>query len=239
MRSWLRAAVLLPLVLAMLALVPLRLAAASDSELVTARLGIAAGAAEDDLPLGTSGSALAMQIPILNEEASSLGVRVDTVSVGQGFWSDNGELQAEQDLDLVVTGPRDSVNALAALLGKSWDQSAVYVWYAAADGPMATATIPLPGGTDGLTTSVYQQLVVELTDGGHVRYAGPDSLIFVAHTGDDSEDAFAARMGRVQQILQNAGVATGPLQAGRAEMVVLDQDNYDQYIAPRVHGKAA
>jgi hypothetical protein len=167
-------------------------------------------------------------------------VRIDSASVGQGFWSDNGQLQGEHDLDLVVTGDRDSILAMGAILGRSWDQSAVYVWFPAGGGEtQATATIPLPGGADALTDAVYQSLITELGDGGHVRYAGPQSLIFVAKTGDDSDTDFYARMERVRALLAAAGITAGEVQAGQAEFLSLDRDNYESYIQPRVQGKAA
>jgi hypothetical protein len=124
-------------------------------------------------------------------------------------------------------------------VGQTWDQSLVFVWYGGADGPMATATIPLPGGAGALTAPIYEALVIELVDGGHVRYAGADSLIFVANTGDDPDGAFYARMTRAQQLLERAGVRVGPVQHGRAELVALDRANYDAYIAGRIRGKAA
>jgi hypothetical protein len=209
------------------------------AEVVSARLGISAGEDIADVPLGTDGPALRRHIPILFRTAQRLGVQIETVSVGQGFFSDNGTLQSEHDLDLVVRGRRADINALGAILGPAWDQSLVFIWYPGPNGPMATATLPLPGGTDRLTDAVYRQLVTELADGGHVRYAGPHSLLFVANTGNEPEAAFAARMQRVRQLLERAGVPVGPLQAARAEMLALTRDTYDDYIPGRCLRRAA
>jgi|SRR5579871_1142949 len=217
-------------------------AAPSPPEVVTARLGISAGDAIQDLPRGTTGATLAARIPELAATAAALEVTVDSASVGQGFWSDDGQLGSEHDLDLVVTGQRAHINALGAMLGKAWAQSSVDVWYEGPDADQATATIPLPGGTDALTDAVYAQLIGELTDGGHVKYAGPDSLLFVANTGTDTATEFFARMDRAAALLAMAGVPTGPVARGTAELVVLDQANYDTYINlgdPSAHGKAA
>src|SRR5688572_15667658 len=168
-----------------LLLAPVR-ADAALQETVTARLGISAGDAIQDLPRGTAGRVLAERIAVLYEMASAYGVRIVTVSVGQGFWSEDGEVMAENDLDLVVSGTPENVNAVAATLGMTWGQSVVLVWHGSS-GSMATATIPLPGGTDGLTPDVYQALIAELVDGGHVKYAGANSVLFVAKTGDEPD----------------------------------------------------
>lgn len=205
-------------------------AIARTTEVGTARLGISAGEAIADLPPGVAGPALEQRLPLLFETAARVGVRIETASVGQGFYTADGELLSERDLDLVVAGSRDDVNALGAILGRAWDQGSVFIWHADAGGPMATATIPLPGGAELLTDAIYRDLVVELADGGHVRYAGPDSLLFVANTGDEPQEAFAARMGRVRDLLERAAIRTGPLQLGRAEQVTLERDNYDEHI---------
>jgi hypothetical protein len=210
--------------------------------LVTSRLGISAGEEIVDVPLGTAGPALEEQLPLLFETAALLGVRIETASVGQGFFSDDGQLLSERDLDLLVSGRREAVNALAARLGQAWEQSSVFIFHPAAPlapgAPaqgaqaqgMATATLPLPYGAQALTDEVYQALVAELSDGGHVRYAGPGSLLFVANTGDEPEAEFRARMGRVVRLLGQAGISSGPLQLGRAELLVADRDNYDDLI---------
>jgi len=216
-----------------------RFAVALQPEVATARIGISAGVAIAQVPPGTDRRALEQRIPILFETADRLGVTIDSVSVGQGFFSEDGVVMSEHDLDLVVSGPPDNVNALAAILGQAWDQSLVFDWYAAADGSMATATILLPSGAVALTGPIYEQLVGELVDGGHVRYAGADSLIFVANTGDGPDAAFYARMTRAQQLFERVGVRVGPVQPGRAEMVTLDRATYDAYIARRIRGKAA
>jgi hypothetical protein len=213
-------------------------AAARPPEQVTARLGISAGEAIADLPLGAAGSTLEPRIGILFETAARLGVRVETVSVGQGFFSDDGELLSERDLDLVVTGSRDDVVVLGATLGRAWEQSSVFVWYVGG-GPMATATIPLPGGADALTDEIYQALVGELAGGGHVRYAGADSLLFVANIGEEPDVAFFARMERVRELLEQAGVRADPVQQGWAEMVALERDDYEDHIERRGLERAA
>jgi hypothetical protein len=210
--------------------------AAALPEHVTARLGISAGAAIEQAPLGLRGRALEERIPILFETADQLDVRIETVSVGQGFFSDNGVLLSEKDLDLVVTGRRDHITIMAAILGKAFDQSLVFVWFFVADpaDPQATATIPLPRGAEALTPQIYQQLVTELADGGHVRYAGVDSLLFVANTGGEPDLAFFARMGRVRTLLAGAGIPTRPATCASAEFLALDRDSYDQIIAAQL-----
>lgn len=205
--------------------------AAHPSDRVTARLGISAGAAIEDAPLGLRGPELRRRIPILYETADRLNVRIGTVSVGQGFFADNGVLLSEKDLDLVVHGRRDRITTLAATLGKAFDQSVVFVWFFAPDGGQATAAIPLPGGAEALTTPIYQQLVTELADGGHVRYAGRRDLIFVASTGDEPEAAFVARMERVRALLGRVGIATGPVRCERARFLALDRTSYDGVIS--------
>jgi hypothetical protein len=200
---------------------------------VTARLGISAGAAVEQAPLGLAGRGLQERIPILFDTARRLDVRIQTASVGQGFFSDNGVLLSEKDLDLVVTGRADHITVMAATLGKAFDQSVVFVWFfgRGRGGDQATATIPLPGGAEALTTAIYQQLVTELDDGGHVRYAGRDSLLFVANTGDEPEAAFFDRMDRVRALLARSGIPTRPARCERAAFLALDRDSYDQVIA--------
>jgi hypothetical protein len=167
-------------------------------------------------------------IPLLWSTALQLGVSVESASVGQGFWSEDGELESEKDLDLVVIGPRDSIEQLARTLGQAWDQSTVFIWYPqAAPGEQATATVPIPGGAAQLTEAIYQAIAPEITDGGHVRYAGPDSLLFIAKTNDvESDTAFYARMDRLIRILNDHGVETGPMQQGRADVTVVTSDDY-------------
>jgi hypothetical protein len=207
--------------------------AAGESGRVTARLGISAGVAIEDAPLGLRGEELRQRIPVLFETADRLDVRVKTVSVGQGFFADDGVLLSEKDLDLVVTGRREAIAAMAATLGRAFDQSVVFVWFFEPDGTQATATIPLPGGAEALSTEIYEQLITELADGGHVRYAGRRDLIFVANTGGEPEEAFSARMERVRTLLAGVGVSTGPVQSERAHFLALERDSYDYYIAAR------
>jgi hypothetical protein len=206
---------------------------------VTARLGISAGTAIEDAPLGLDGRELRRRIPILFQAADRLDVRIETVSVGQGFFADNGVLLSEKDLDLVVTGRRDRIATLAATLGKAFDQSLVFVWFFDRDGGQATATIPLPGGAEALTTAIYEQLVTELADGGHVRYAGRRDLIFVANTGDEPEPAFFARMERVRALLGRAGIPTGKVRCDRADFLAIDRDSYDDYIGDTASPRTA
>jgi hypothetical protein len=115
----------------------------------------------------------------------------------------------------------------------------VLVWESAPGAEMLTATLPLPGGTTSLNDAVFEQLAKVLIDGGHIRYAGIDSLVFVAHTSDDSQADFRARMARAQTILTSAGVRTGTLAFGGATMVALTRAEYQQYINGAVRGKAA
>ena len=178
-------------------------------------------------------------LPELFEEATKLGVRVEAVSVGRGFWSEDGDVESENDLDLVVSGVSENILALGATLGQRWGQSAVLVWESAPGADMLTATLPLPGGAAQLNEQVFEQLAKVLTDGGHIRYAGADSLVFVAHTGDDSQAQFRARMTDAQKVLTAAGVRTGALAFGQATMVALTRDTYQQYIDGAIRGKAA
>jgi hypothetical protein len=207
-------------------------ALASGSQAVTARLGISAGDAIADAPLGTSGDALRAMIPELWLSAMRLEVTIVAASVGQGFWSDDGELESENDLDLVVNGSRQAIEALAATLGRTWDQSTVYVWYPTQiGGAQATATIPLPGGASQLTAEIYAALEAELGGGAHVRYAGADSLIFLANTDDTESDAgFFERMTRLVGALEALGVEPGPVERGRADITVITRDDYDRYV---------
>lgn len=206
-------------------------AGAAQPDHTTARLGISAGTAIEDAELGLCGQDLHQRIPVLFETADRLNVRIETVSVGQGFFADDGALLSEKDLDLVVTGHPDQIAAMAATLGKVFDQSVVFVWLLQPGGAQATASIPLPDGAEALTTEIYEVLITELADGGHVRYAGDLDLIFVANTGDEPEEAFHARMERVRALLDRAGIATGKVQFERAEFVAIERDAYDEHIA--------
>lgn len=206
---------------------------------VTARLGISAGERLQSVERGTDRRALERMLPELFESATMLGVRIETVSVGRGFWSEDGEVESENDLDLVVSGVQENILALGATLGQQWGQSAVLVWQSAPGSDMLTATLPLPGGAATLNEQVFEQLAKVLTDGGHIRYAGADSLVFVAHTGDDSGPQFRARMAEAQRILTAAGVRTGALAFGQATMVSLTKATYQQYIDGAIRGKAA
>jgi hypothetical protein len=206
---------------------------------VTARLGISAGDRIQNVERGTDRHTLERTLPELFQAATTFGVRVETVSVGRGFWSEDGEVESENDLDLVVSGVRENILALGATLGQQWGQSAVLVWESAPGADMLTATLPLPGGTGQLNESVFEELAKVLTDGGHIRYAGANSLVFVAHTGDDSREEFRARMARAQTVLTAAGLRTGALAYGQAEMVALTRATYQQYIDGAIRGKAA
>jgi hypothetical protein len=206
---------------------------------VTMRLGISAGDVIQNVERGADRRALERIVPELFQEAIALGVRIDSVSVGRGFWSEDGEVESENDLDLVVTGLRENVLALGALMGDRWGQSAVLAWEMRVTGEMLTATMPLIGGTAALDEPVFDALARALTDGGHIRYAGPESLVFAAHTGDDSDEQFMARMDQAKTALERAGVWTGPLSFGHAEMVALTRANYQQFIDAAVRGKAA
>jgi len=206
---------------------------------VTMRLGISAGDAIQKLDRGADRRALERVLPELFEAATMLGVRIDTVSVGRGFWSDGGAVESENDLDLVATGLRENVLALGATLGQRWQQSAVLAWEMTPAGEMATATLPLPGGTAGLNDTIFEALATELTDGGHINYAGAGSMVFVAHTGDDAPAEFRARMSKAQAVLAAAGVRTGTLSFRQAEMTALTRETYQQFIDGALRGKAA
>jgi hypothetical protein len=207
--------------------------------IVTMRLGVSAGDLIQNVERGTDRRALERIIPELFETATVLGIRIETVSVGRGFWSEDGEVQSENDLDLVVTGLRENILALGAVLGQRWDQSSVFVWEMKASGEILTATLPLVGGTTALDESVFEALAKVLTDGGHIKYAGNESLVFVAHTGDDSDDQFRLRMAEAKGLLERAGVRSTALVFGQTEMVTLNRANYQQHIDGAVRGKAA
>ncbi len=207
--------------------------------IVTMRLGISAGDVIQNVERGTDRRALERIVPELFETASMLGIRIDSVSVGRGFWSEDGKVESENDLDLVVTGLRENVLALGATMGQRWGQSAVLAWEMRVGGEMLTATLPLVGSTTALDESTFEALAKVLTDGGHVKYAGAESLVFVAHTGDDSDDTFRVRMAQAKGLLEGAGIRSTALVFGQAEMVVLNRDNYQQYVDGAVRGKAA
>ncbi len=212
--------------------------AAQPSGLVTAQIGIAEGRVIQDLPLGTSRRALEDRLPLLFRAAEEFGVRIDSVSVGRGFWSEDEQLQSENDLDLVASGVRENVLAFAAMLGQAWEQRSVFVWFFRTDGEMLTVTVPLPGGADAVARPTFELLVAELPDGWHVRYAGAESALFVANTGDESEEPFRARVLRVEQTLRGAGARTGPILVRRAEMVALTTETYAEAITGAVRGKS-
>ena len=246
MRARVHALFLLALILgltafpsATLAAPPPTLAPRQGLTIVTMRLGISAGDAIQKVERGTDRRALERIIPELFETATALGVRIDTVSVGRGFWSEDGEVESENDLDLVVTGLRENNLALGATLGQRWGQSAVLAWEMTARGEMLTATLPLGSGVTRLNEATFEALAKVLADGGHIKYAGSDSLVFVAHTGDDSDDQFRVRMAQAKGVLDSAGIATSALVFGQAEMTALNKENYQQYVDGAVRGKAA
>jgi hypothetical protein len=250
MRNRARALLMLLLVLgltafpsAVLATPPPTLAPRQSLTIVTMRLGISAGDAIQKVDRGTDRRALERILPELFESARMLGIQIDSVSVGRGFWSEDGEVESENDLDLVVTGLRENILALGATLGQRWDQSAVLAWEMRVTGEMLTATLPLVGGTtalnEALNEAVFEALAKVLTDGGHIRYAGNESLVFVAHTGDDTDDQFRVRMAEAKGLLEGAGLRSTALVFAQAEMTVLNRANYQQYIDGAVRGKAA
>ncbi len=208
-------------------------------DVVTMRLGISPGDDNQGLVPGTDRRALERSLPELFETATALGVRIDTVSVGRGFFAGDEGVEAESDLDLIVTGVRPNVLALGATLGQRWGQSVVFAWENRPDGEMLTATGLLPGGADKITDATFEALLKALPDGGHIRYAGADSALFVANTGDVPESVFRDRLGDAQQIFERAGIRTGALTAAKATMVELNRGNYQQFINEAVRGKAA
>lgn len=207
--------------------------------IVTMRLGISAGDVIQTVDRGTDRRALERIVPELFETARALGIRIDSVSVGRGFWSEDGEVESENDLDLVVTGLRENILALGAMMGQRWDQSAVLAWESMVEGEMLTVTVPLLSSPASLNEAQFEALAKVLTDGGHINYAANESLVFVAHTGDDTDDQFRARMGEAKDLLERSGVRTGSLELAQAEMTVLNRANYQQFIDGAVHGKAA
>jgi hypothetical protein len=207
--------------------------------IVTMRLGISAGDAIQKVDRGTDRRALERIIPELFESATALGIRIDSVSVGRGFWSDDGEVDSENDLDLVVTGLRENILALGATMGQRWEQSAVLAWESMVDGKMLTVTLPLLSSPSALNEAQFEALAKVLTDGGHIGYAANESLVFVAHTGDDSNDQFRFRMNDAKSLLERSGIRTGSLEFAEARMFELTRANYQQFIDGAVRGKAA
>src|SRR5262249_39229794 len=145
--------------------------------IVSMRLGISAGEAIQNVKRGADRRALERIIPELFETANALGVRIDDVSVGRGFWSEDGKVQSENDLDLVVTGLRENILALGATLGQKWDQSSVLAWQMTVDGDMLTASIPVTAAVEPFDEKLFQSLAEVLTDGGHIRFAGGETLL--------------------------------------------------------------
>jgi hypothetical protein len=207
--------------------------------IVTMRLGISAGDAIQKVERGADRRTLQRIVPELFEAATALGVRIDTISVGRGFWSEDGAVESENDLDLVVTGLRENVLALGATMGQHWNQSTVLVWESMVEGDMLTVTMPLLSSPAALSEAQFEALARVLTDGGHIGYGANESLVFVAHTGDDSDDEFRARMGQAKTLLDESGVRTGSLEFAQAEMTELNRGNYQQFIDAAVRGKAA
>jgi hypothetical protein len=73
-----------------------------------------------------------------------------------------------------------------------------------------------------------------------VRYAGADSLLFIAKTDDEeSEDAFFARMTRLVGLLHAAGVTTGPIAPGYADFTVVELVGEGEAAAQRYPGVLA
>jgi len=209
--------------------------------IVQMRLGISAGDAIQNVKRGTDRRALEQIIPELFQAANGLGVRIDEVSVGRGFWSEDGKVESENDLDLVVTGLRQNVLALGATLGQTWGQSSVLAWEMTVTGEMLTASMPVTAAVEPFNDSLFQKLAEVLTDGGHIRFAGTDtllSLVFVAHTGDDSDEQFRARMGRARDVLKANGLEASAPVFAQADMTEISKDTYQQYIDGAVRGKA-
>jgi len=103
-------------------------------DVVTMRFGISPGDENQGLTPGSDRRVLERALPELFETATSLGVRIDTVSVGKGFFAGDEGVDIETDLDLIVTGVRPNVLALGATLGQRWGQSVVFAWENRPDG---------------------------------------------------------------------------------------------------------
>jgi hypothetical protein len=207
-------------------------------DVITARFGISPGEAHQDFKPGTDRRALERLLPELFQEAMALGVRIDSVSVGRGFYRGDKEVETEIDLDLVVTGMRQNVLALAGILGQRWDQSLVYVWEIRDDGETLIALGELTSGLDQMSNATLQLLGTELPDGGHLKYAGSESLLVVANVGDSSEEELRMQLARVQGVLERGGVRTGRLLTARAKTYELTRANYQQFIDAAQRGKS-
>ena len=200
------------------------------TDIITARLGISPGDANQGLRPGTDRRELEQALPELFETATALGVGIDTVSVGRGFFWGDHEVEAEADLDLIVTGRRPNVLALGATFGQRWGQSVVFVWELRDDGEMLIASGEILSGLDQMDVGTFQALGTELPDGGHLKYAGAESLLVVANVGMIPEEEFGARMGRAQRVLEQGGIRTGELTRVQATMVELNHGNYQRFI---------
>ena len=118
--------------------------------------------------------------------------------------------------------------------------SSVLAWEMQVGSEMLTATLPM-AGRHGRTQRDGVRGARQGADGWgahQVRRPG-DSLVFVAHTGDDTDDQFRARMLQAKDALEAAGVRTGNLAFGQAEMTEIDRDSYQQFIDGAVRGKTA
>src|SRR5688572_24168266 len=124
MRARVHTLVMLVLVLSLSALPSAVLAAPAPPvaprqglTIVTMRLGISAGDVIQSVERGTDRRSLERIIPELFQTATALGIQIESVSVGRGFWSEDGIVESENDLDLVVTGLRENILALGATMG--------------------------------------------------------------------------------------------------------------------------
>jgi hypothetical protein len=202
------------------------------------RLGISAGGPLQPLERGSDRQALMAVIPELFTTAARFAVRIDDVSVGRGFSNIDGRVvRSQNDLDLVVTGLKGNILAYGAWMGRQWGQTAVLAWEFHPQGRMLTMSLPLPGGAGMLDNDDFGELTAVLTDGGHIRYQGARSLLFVAHTGPDSEANFRFRMAKAKEILASAGAQTGAIQYEQSSMVLLTAANYQEFIDGAFVGK--
>src|SRR4051812_20131268 len=94
------------------ALADVRLQQAPD--IITMRLGISPGDDHAGLTPGADRRVLERSLPELFETATALGIKIETVSVGRGFFAGDEGTDIETDLDLIVTGVRPNVLALGA-----------------------------------------------------------------------------------------------------------------------------
>ena len=99
------------------------------------------------------------------------------------------------------------------------------------DGETLIASGQLLSGADRMDEATLQALGTELPDGGHLKLAGPDSLLVVANVGMVDEEEFGERLGRAQRVLEEGGIRTGGLTREQAHMVELNRSNYQQFIA--------